>query len=205
MSNIVKWSDNQRLQAVIEYKSTGSIRETSRITGIPTTTIGQWKNEDWWKELEQELNDQARAKTTGQLESVKELAFEQLLDRLESGDYLFDQKTGKVIRKPVAAHVANRILQDSIEKQTLIEKSRQDERQHMTAEKISERLIKLHDYFVKHARKRHQEPSGEVLEMTQVGEHYEAIKGEENAETIDSSDQGLVQEATSEADSQSGV
>ena len=51
VTNGSKYSDEQRTQAAIHYAVTGSLVKTEEATGIPDSTIGTWKKQDWWEEL----------------------------------------------------------------------------------------------------------------------------------------------------------
>jgi len=51
VTNGSKYSDEERTQAAIHYAVTGSLVKTEEATGIPDSTIGTWKKQDWWEEL----------------------------------------------------------------------------------------------------------------------------------------------------------
>ena len=47
-----RWSENQKLQAVVIYNQVGSIADTALLTGIPVDTIKSWRkgSATWWNE-----------------------------------------------------------------------------------------------------------------------------------------------------------
>jgi len=58
VTNGSKYSDEERTQAAIHYAVTGSLVKTEEATGIPDSTIGTWKKQDWWEELVGSVRDE---------------------------------------------------------------------------------------------------------------------------------------------------
>ena len=89
-----KYSDEDRRRAVVEYCVLGNTKKVAKTTGIPRTTINDWKKTDWWDEeivkVRHEIDDQILAQNlTNAMKAGDELA-----DRIENGD----QKLLKVKR-----------------------------------------------------------------------------------------------------------
>ena len=109
MSNMVKmgskYTDEDRRRAVLEYAVTGSFTKVAKSMGIPRRTINDWKQSEWWDEIDaavrHEKNDQILAKN----EEILDLAQRELVERLENGDtQLVRTKDGvKKHRVPVKA------------------------------------------------------------------------------------------------------
>lgn len=114
-----RWSDKQRYEAVILYKTTGNMAAVSRSLGIPERTLLMWKKSSWWPQFEDDLLQQKKAITSSRLEKLAQKAAEITADRLENGDWVFIN--GNLERKPVNALVANKILTDSLTTQTKLE------------------------------------------------------------------------------------
>ena len=55
MSNMVekgsKYTDEQRTDAAVQYAVLGNMKQVSKRTGIPRSTIIGWKDKDWFNEL----------------------------------------------------------------------------------------------------------------------------------------------------------
>jgi hypothetical protein len=85
------------------------------------------------------------------LKKIVTKAFVQLEDRLENGDFIFDQKTGEMRRKPVGAHTVNQILQTGLDKQFLIDKLQRDQKIAETQDSIEQRLKRLGEEFQRFA------------------------------------------------------
>ena len=146
-----RWSTKQKYQAVVVYKMCGSLKATAQSTGIPYPTIRKWHIEDWWKEVESDIVNQSRTKISVSLQKIVDKALSIVQDRLENGDFFFDQKAQTLIRRPLSGNSANQILKDSVDKYVLLEKLKNEEKQIETKEKFEDRLIQLSTEFKKFA------------------------------------------------------
>lgn len=146
-----RYSTAQKQKAVVLYRMLGSFALIEEMTGIHHETLRRWKGSDWWKELEADIISQSKAELTGNLKKIVNKAFVQLEDRLENGDYIFDQKTGEMRRKPVGAHTVNQILQTGLDKQFLMDKLQRDQKVLETQDSIDLRLKRLGEEFQRFA------------------------------------------------------
>jgi hypothetical protein len=172
------WSTKQRYEAVALYKLVGNLRVVSTTSGIPYDTIRKWHTMDWWKDYEQEIAKQTRAELTGKLGKIAEKAIKVVEDRLENGDYVFNSKTGNIMRKPVNAQQANRIFTDAVDRTILLEKLEAETKVVNTQEKLADRLTKLSETFRDIARTTRRpgnvidvEPEDAVHEKREEGLH----------------------------------
>lgn len=120
------WSDSQKLEAVQTYLMLGSVRMTSAALKIPEITLKVWRASTWWKDLESELKIQDELQLSTRLKKIAEKSFAAVEDRLEHGNFVFDQKTGKIRRIPVNLKDAHKVALDSIQQKELIGKKHVD-------------------------------------------------------------------------------
>jgi hypothetical protein len=84
VTNGSKYSDEQRTQAAIHYAVTGSLVKTEAATGIPDSTIGTWKKQDWWEELvgsvRNEKGEEHRAMYSQIVDKAQRITLEKLPD-----------------------------------------------------------------------------------------------------------------------------
>ena len=142
------WTQNQRLQAVSTYLMLGSLTETAIVTGIPLPTLKTWKVMDWFKEYSLQLQAEDVQQMDSNLKRVVDKALKAVEDRLDLGDAQFDQKTGKITRIPVKAHVALKISTELLTKQQKLKDSPIKEEVEKT---IDDRLLKLSEEFARFA------------------------------------------------------
>lgn len=144
------WSDNQRIGAVTTYLASGNLSLTSVATNIPLATLNRWKISPWWKTLVEDIRAEENLHLDAKLAKVVDKSVEQLLDRVESGDFQYDQKTGHMVRVPIKARDAAKITTDMIDRRQLLQ-GKQVEKADST-KKIEERLLKLADSFASFAK-----------------------------------------------------
>lgn len=114
------WSDGQKLEAVKTYLMTGNIAMTARILKIPEDTLRRWVKSTWWTEIVDDLRTQDELQLSTRFKKIVEKTLEVVEDRLENGDFVYDQKTGAMRRKPVAMRDAHKVGLDLDAKRDLI-------------------------------------------------------------------------------------
>lgn len=116
------WSEKKKLDALALFASTGSATLVSNQLGVPYKTIETWRRTDWWKEgiagIRNSENDVLDAKLTKALDK----ALDSVMDRIDNGEYIYDQKTGKIKRAPAKLRDVNHALNSIIDKRQLIRK-----------------------------------------------------------------------------------
>lgn len=147
--NQVHWSDKQKYNAVVLYKMTGNMAAVSRSLGIPTNTLFVWRKSKWWPQFEADLLQEKKALTSASLEKLAKKAAEVTADRLDNGDWVFVQ--GELRRKPVPALTANKILQESIEREIKLEEHYSKQNKAESELQINERLKLLFDEMTRFA------------------------------------------------------
>lgn len=140
----------KRLQAVQLYNFTGNLRAVAEKLNMPYDSLSDWKRSAWWPELMEEVRNTRRAKMGNNLTNIVENSIDVITDRLENGDWVLNNKTGEIVRKPVsmkdAATVANNLLTRQMQLEEL--QARMDVKQ----ETVQETLKALADEFKKFNR-----------------------------------------------------
>lgn len=163
-AKITHWSDSQKIDCVTTFITLGSIAQTAAVTRIPESTVKVWRNTEWWKELERELRNSEKLVLSSRLKTVVERSLDIVADRLQNGDFIYNQKSGEIIRKPVnvkeAAHIANTFIEQR-------ERLEGNENYTVDKENIATKLDKLKQEF-KNIVERNKQP--EVTDVIFVGE-----------------------------------
>lgn len=141
------WSDKQRIQAVQTWLATGNLTLTAATLEIPESTMRRWKAAPWWKELVDEIRTQESVQLDNKLSKVVERSVDQLLDRVENGDFQYDQKTGQLVRKPISAKDAVKVTTEVLDRRDIL----QGKKETQTESKVVDRLEKLAEEFIKFA------------------------------------------------------
>lgn len=114
------WSDSQKLECVQTYLLTGNQAMTARILKIPEDTVRRWVKTTWWQEIVADLRIQDELKLSTRLKNIVEKSMTVIEDRLDNGDFVYDQKTGEMRRKPVNMRDAHKVALDLDNKRDLI-------------------------------------------------------------------------------------
>lgn len=143
-----RWSDSQKTEAVQTYMVLGSLKLVSGALQIPFDTLKVWKASEWWKTLEGELRVQEDLQLSARLTKIVNRSYDVIEDRMEHGDFVYDQKSGKMRRKPVNMRDAHKVAIDLMDKKDMLV-TRHISGDSVTADKIEKTLADLAANFAK--------------------------------------------------------
>ena len=138
------WSDSQKLECVQTWMMTGNVAMTARVLKIPEPTVRLWSNSTWWQEVVEDLKTQDRLTMSNRLKKLVDKSLEVVEDRLERGDFVYDQKSGEMRRKPVAMRDAHKVVMDLDNKREALLREQQPV---MSVEAVDDKLNKLAEKF----------------------------------------------------------
>ena len=118
-----KYTNEQRIEAVVNYMVQGTLSKASEICRIPLTTLYDWKQTEWWDALAEEVRSQKEEEHHAGFSRIIEAAIKRAEDALEHGDTkLVKIKDGYEERRvPVGARDALMIAAISYDKKRLSE------------------------------------------------------------------------------------
>ncbi len=137
---------------------TGNLSATAAALDIKLTTMKEWRYSKWWTELVNEIKTENTITLSNKLKAIANKALDVSLDRLENGEWIYDQKTGEMRRKPVQLRDAHTVAKDLLERSTQLEKKPVEEKQQQT-----DLLLNLAKKFEEFSKKR-----VEVIEVVNV-------------------------------------
>ena len=141
------WSEKKKLETVTTYLALGNLNETARVVNVPIATLRTWKSSPWWKELVESIQSGEGQRTDNKMSKIIDRALDLIVERMESGDYQYDQKTGRMVKVPLKARDLERISSGLFDKRTLI---RRESLVTKTEElNQAERLVNLAKEFAK--------------------------------------------------------
>jgi transposase-like protein len=139
------WGDKQKIEAVNTYVVLGgNIAQTATALQIPASTIRLWTKTQWWKDLYEEVKQEENIELSHKLQKIVARSLALVEDRLEKGDFFYDQKTGQVVRKEVSLRDAHEVMKSSFQMRESIEKPQAAE---MEEGSISDKLTALAKQF----------------------------------------------------------
>lgn len=173
-----RWSDRQKIECVTTFLALGgSVALTSAALKIPEQTIWVWKRSEWWHDMVSEIKQEERLELSTKIKKIVEKSWEIVGDRLENGDFIYDQKKGELIRKPVSLKDAAKVANDSV---VLREKLELNENFTVANDQIEDKLAKLAKAFQDLAKGVvHQPPAEDIEFVEQVAS--DGDEGEDSA------------------------
>jgi transposase-like protein len=144
------YTDQEKLEAVKLYLITGNNSATAAALGMNRDTLMGWRQTQWWKDLTKEVKEQTNIALSAKLRKIADKALEQVQDRLENGEFIYDQKKGELIRKPVSIAEARKATTDCLDKAMKIETVQEGV---ATDQAITNRLEMLATAFQQFAKK----------------------------------------------------
>ena len=111
------WTYDTKLTVCELILSTQNHRMVAEITEVPLETIRDWKKQEWWPSIVEEVQKIRRAELNSRLSKIVDSALSKIEDRLEHGDYVLNNKTGEIMRKPVSLKDANAVAKDILGQQ----------------------------------------------------------------------------------------
>lgn len=118
----LRWSDQQKIDAVKSWMVLGNLSMVARLHSIPRITLVKWKETEWWFRLVDELRLEERVQLSSKMKSLVESAHMVVANRLENGDAVINQKTGAIVYKPVSMKDAHRVAVDMHNQKQVMDK-----------------------------------------------------------------------------------
>jgi hypothetical protein len=119
------WSWETKIAVATHMQVLGNKRKACELVGVPLETVNTWVDKEWWENLNEEIRIQRRTEFSGKLGQIVEKALGKVEDRLENGDFVLNNKTGEILRKPVTLKDAARVATDLMTKQIKLEELNQ--------------------------------------------------------------------------------
>ena len=141
------WSDKKRLEVLTTFLATGSQAHTSAITGVPEETIRSWRKADWWTERAKEIKADSHLQLDKKLSGVMEKALDAVVDRIENGEYMYDPRTGDIVRVPAKLRDVQKVTNDMIDKKILLEKIQKGKEEQVKQQITADHLLTLAKEF----------------------------------------------------------
>lgn len=167
------YSDSQKIEAVTTYLMLGSLTMVSTMLKININTLKLWKKSEWWKDIENDLRTQEDLQLSKRLQNIVTKSLDVVEDRMDNGDFVYDQKSGQMRRKPVSMRDAAKVMMDlQGRREELVDRHISNES--VSTDKIENTLKKLADEFAKVASQVTAKPPVEVTDVLFAGDSQDA-------------------------------
>jgi hypothetical protein len=194
-----KYSVEKRIEVISTWMALGNLRQAATICGVSYDLCLKWKGQPWWQDMVNEIQAARKFKVENKLNKIVDKALSVIDDRLENGDFVYNQKTGEVSRKPVSLKEARGAANDLMQRQVSLSKLEIETQQAARQDSVKDQLAMLAQEFAKFNTKRTVEviPSAipeerktRLQEGTSMGTHSETepSQGPSGAELSQSDD-----------------
>ncbi len=102
--------------------ATGNRAEASRQAGVAYETSALWLKQPWYPKLVEEVKRSVRSELNTKMAKIVDKALAATEDRIENGDYILNNKTGELLRRPVALREVAKVANDMMSQQVKLEK-----------------------------------------------------------------------------------
>lgn len=115
-----QWPQAKRYEVAKAWLLIGQLPLVEAATGVDIETIKNWKEKPWWPEIIAEIRAGERIEMDKKLTDIVQVTLDATFDRVVNGDYVWDQRASKVIRKPCALRDIHRVAVDLLGKRELL-------------------------------------------------------------------------------------
>ena len=142
------WSETKKQKAVCLWVAGIPLTQIAVELNVPHETIKGWRTTTWWNDIAKDLRSEESQKLDAKLTKILDKSLENIMDRLENGEFIYDQKTGKVKRAPTKLRDSTVAFNTLMDKRSLIRKEpTKIVEQQSTAQQL-ENLAKQFEQFV---------------------------------------------------------
>lgn len=136
------WPIEKKIEVVSQYLILGNMSLVSAVTGVNHQLIREWKGQPWWKEVETQVRATENLQMDNKLSKIVDKSLDAVLDRVEHGDFVYDNKSGQIKRKPVNMRDVARVSVDLLTKRELL-RGNATERKEVTQVSVADQLKEL--------------------------------------------------------------
>jgi len=142
------WSDEKRVEAVTLYVALGKMPRVSEACGIPVNTLWSWKkHSSWWTDLERTVRGEQNNEYSATISGIVDDTLKAIKDRVVEGDFVYNPRSGEIVRVPVSAKNLNGVVNTLLDKRAKLVRENQAEGGVVDEKTLENKLTQLADAF----------------------------------------------------------
>lgn len=177
------YPEEKKIEAATVYAATGSLQRASELTGVPIHTLRSWRSSEDFQALLKEVWTENNEKIDSKFTEIIEKSLDQIIDRLDSGDFHVS-RNGELVRKPISAKELSLVQAINVDKRQLL-RGLPTSRSDATAvgqEKQVSRLEKLAETFENLAKFGRQPKTYEITDVEPLKLEKESVESLQSGE-----------------------
>jgi hypothetical protein len=159
------WPEEKKLEVATLFAALGSVAKVAQLTKVPKNTVQRWTQEEWFLLTMQRVRREENLATDSKLSRIVDKALDKLMDRIETGDYVYDIKRGVAVQMPVSSRDLALVTGVVFDKRQLL----RGEATKITAATNSEEHLKIlakkFEEYVQAREKVIEAPTTELVEL----------------------------------------
>jgi hypothetical protein len=159
------WPEEKKLEVATLFAALGSVGKVASLTKVPKNTVQRWTQEEWFLQTITRVRREENLQTDAKLSKIVDKALDKLMDRIETGDYVYDIKRGVAVQMPVSSRDLALVTGVVFDKRQLL----RGEATKITAATNSEEHLKVlarkFEEYVQAREKVIEAPTTELLEL----------------------------------------
>ena len=120
MTSVREWSETKRIEVATAHAMGLKATMIEVATGVPAQTIRHWRMQDWFKDLVSEMQREEDIEVDAKFTKILNRALDSVVDRLENGDFMYDPKKQRFVRRPIYIKDAARVADLVFDKRNLL-------------------------------------------------------------------------------------
>ena len=172
------WPVEKRIEVVSQYLVLGNMALVAAVTGVNHNLIRAWKGQPWWKEFENQVRATENLQMDTKLSQIVDKSLDAVMDRVEHGDFIYDQRTGQIKRKPANMRDIAKVSVDLLSKRELL-RGNATERKESSQISVADQLKELALEFARWQNPTNKETIDvEMVEVLEDKESEDAVHDE---------------------------
>lgn len=160
------YSWHKKIAVVEKFMALGNLRLVSELEEVPYPTLTDWKKSEWWPQLVDEIRSSRRNVKARKMSDILDKGLDAIADRLENGDYVLNNKTGRVVRRPCSLRDIQAMTNNLLARQVQLEELA-DRMEHKN-NNVQDTLTTLAKEFTKWAQKQQRPGTAAVGDVIDV-------------------------------------
>lgn len=114
------WNIEKKLEVVGQWLIMGNMKLVAAHSGVEYNLIRKWKGQPWWPEMVAELRATQNIEMDTKITDIIQKSLDATYDRVVNGDYVYDQKSGEILRRPAPLRDVHRVAADLLQRRELL-------------------------------------------------------------------------------------
>lgn len=114
------WNVEKKLEVVGQWLIMGNMKLVAAHSGVEYDLVRKWKRQPWWPEMVAELRATQDIEMDTRITDIIQKSLDATYDRVVNGDYVYDQKSGQILRRPASLKDVHAVARDLLQRREML-------------------------------------------------------------------------------------